>query len=932
MGSLVSKVADNSGLAGQDDLRTAGQQHLSIESTALLKSVTAKFTELERYSLRQVLQQVQHERVKSKTTTAAATGDHDKTQDNRRPFTLDESAFIDLLRIPSDGCDAAKLFFRSFHNLSIYPDHQGPSSPQTVALGIRDLLKPLAFYCHKLPDKSIHIHPTRAIFESFAQVPLPSQPQLPESNIHQVAQDGSSSADTVRASTDRTNDHNNNGSNSEGGGSLHRSKTMEDSLRDLTLHENFEWDPEDDLFTSTGPKVKAIDIVHVFAAVLWLIQTATQESMPPSSPSSKPSGASMASFLEQARRRVHDMIMYSRKDANIHDPVDLTTEAIDYDTFSHYVNRNMTNAFEILSPFFYNLFLIGDTMVQTAATTTSTAPHLTPDSVVKQEKKNKPLFPESSLDVPVATLGISFSDILTSTSLAALSTFVPLKHLKRSTPMTCLYSGNQHGFSMNQFEVHVCKYPAPTLLLLLVERISDSTLSLHGDNNRTGRGGNGTLSSPPTSHHQHHHSHHNLARRTSISFENMSARHRHSVSTGTLIGHSSGNGGGGGSGGGGGGGPTASPPFGNAGTWGVDTRRTSMDRARTASNSSLRSHPPPPPPRVLVEGQNLTGTLAEETTLSPPGSPSDVATTPSVTVTAAAATEPDASTSGHSAKTCPPPPFTPPRPTKHRMVLGAYVTETWKVSKSGWGNDACMLFELSPDFEVFPARKPTVGGGGGGGGGGRGGSGGGVGVGAGGSGSGSGSTTNNTASHSSSPDRRAYPFGGSSPLSGGGGGGGIGGSGGVQNGRLAGTATTTTTTARKHYVHFVKQVGIGFGGQDTESCMLFIDDNLRYGTFQQDYASGGNVYMNSAAGQRRAGFEVEFEIIDCEVWGLGGKEAKERQQKEWEFEQREANRRASIHIRGKDGEQDIDRDLLEMAGVLEPDRGHRHARRKSTAV
>ncbi|KAG0041578.1 Restriction of telomere capping protein 5, partial [Linnemannia elongata] len=140
---------------------------------------------------------------------------------------------------------------------------------------------------------------------------------------------------------------------------------------------------------------------------------------------------------------------------------------------------------------------------------------------------------------------------------------------------------------------------------------------------------------------------------------------------------------------------------------------------------------------------------------------------------------------------------TPRKAQKERMILGAYVTETWKVSKSGWGNDSFALFELSPCFEVFPAKKSP-------------------------------STGSSTAG--------ALP------------------------------------------------------------------------TAPQDFA-GGNVYM-SAGGARQSGFEVDFEIVECEVWGLGGPEAKARQQKEWDFEQREANRRATVHLRSKDGEQDIDRDLL----------------------
>ncbi|KAG0036764.1 Restriction of telomere capping protein 5, partial [Gryganskiella cystojenkinii] len=150
----------------------------------------------------------------------------------------------------------------------------------------------------------------------------------------------------------------------------------------------------------------------------------------------------------------------------------------------------------------------------------------------------------------------------------------------------------------------------------------------------------------------------------------------------------------------------------------------------------------------------------------------------------------------------------------------------------------------------------------------------------------------------------------------------------VGSGAEVGRSSSPATVApERHFIHFLKNAGVGFGGQESESCMLYMDDNLQFGNYRQDFA-GGNVYQ-SAGGVRQTGFQVEFEIVECEVWGLGGAEAKARQQKEWDFEQREANRRATVHLRGKDGEQEIDRDLLEMAGVIEPDRGHRHARRQS---
>ncbi|KAG0243103.1 hypothetical protein BGW41_002965 [Actinomortierella wolfii] len=776
MGSLVSKVADQGVDTGKDGAHDANLHYLSWESRSLMKSVSAKYSELERYSLRQVIQQVHREH----TQRSTASGSQDKAKDGPKPslpFMIDEEAFVNLLRIPTDGCEASKLFFRSFCNLSIYPDRLDTSSPQAQTLGVRDFLKPLAFYCHKLPDKSpTEANSIRAIFESFAEIPSPSS----------VAQSADADEPTDAVSDGITNN------DAQGDGKVKQSSVVEDSP--VALPEDVDWNPEDDLFSSQGPKVKAMDMVHVIAGTLWLLQVAASES---SSTTAKPL-ASITQCMEQAVKRVQDMIVYSRTDAHIHDPIDLTGESIDFVMFSKYANRNLANIFEILSPFFYNLFLIGNTMKPTAAE------HRAGKSVVVQGAEKKLMFPETAIEVPVATLGNSTSDILTPDTLALLSTFVPLKDLRRSVPMTCLYSGNLHGFSMNQFELHVCKYPAPTLFLIHVER--------HSDPAKESKSSNDIASSATT-----------MKRRTSISFENLSARHRHSISTGT------------------------SPSLSKTPTWGLDTRRTSIDRASTISSGSIRS---PPASSGSTDAPLQTG-LDTDTPAPHPETPPPQSTT--ITSSAPRLSIDDI----HSS----------PKPqsrSKQRMILGAYVTETWKASKSGWGNESCMLFELSPEFEVFPARKNGT-----------------------------------TASAPSST--KSHSYGSSPPTSNNG-----------RNVRLQ-AIPTTPFQQQRHFVHFLKNVGIGFGGQETESCMMFLDDNLRYGTFRQDFATGSNIYMNSG-GYRRAGYEIDFEIVECEVWGLGGQEAKARQQKEWDFEHREANRRASIHIRSKDGEQEIDRDLLEKEG------------------
>lgn len=536
---------------------------------------------------------------------------------------------------------------------------------------------------------------------------------------------------------------------------------MEDSLRDLTLQSNFEWNPEDDDFADHGAKVKALDLAEVVGGLLWLIQKIIVESpeginaLYNNGTTTLPSPRQgQLAHSKRAMDIVEHMIQYGRTTTHLHDPIDLTVETIDFGLFTKYISRNAPNLFEVLSQYFYSIFLIGNTMRHTEtlfAPISSSSVTPTGTGTGTGAAIGAKVLPGIS---PIPALQ-SPSDILTHDYLSLLSWFLPLQ--KTSPRLTSLYSGSKHGFSMNQFEVHVCKYPAPTLFLLLVERQKTVT---------------------PT-----------MNRRKSISFG--TARHRSSISN--------------------------SPPF---IPYGLEGRRSSLDRlagkmpiSPTSSGNVLNT---------IFDG---VATTEPEEGLSPD-------------------TQRNSTDMGSVQ-------VTPRRPVKERMVLGAYLTETWKVSKAGWGNDSFAVFELSPCFEVFPAKKKA------------------------------------STSSSSIPASRSPPHRTTSPRN--------------------NASPTDDPAANRHFVHFLKNAGVGFGGAESENCMLYMDDNLRYGNYRQDFA-GGNVYT-SAGGARQSGFDVEFEIVECEVWGLGGPEAKARQQKEWEFDQREANRRASIHLR-KDGEQDIDRDLL----------------------
>lgn len=737
MGAVHSLLHADSAPPGHQD--STGQQRLDAGQTAhskasskMLRDMTSKFSELELLSLRQVVQQLKTQQ-DTEQTKQAEQPEQNATGITPKPrLGLTEDTFAAYINIGPGQSRAEQLFFRSFCNLAAYPD--GPRSLAAEAapqcLTSRDLIKPLALYCQKVgEDTLMGVNPLKVIFESFA-----------DNSKAKVNTDDDKHSLETDASLPR-----------HGEGSLPRSKTMEDSLKDLTLHSNFEWNPEDDDLVESGPRVKAMDLVEILDGLFRLTRVIVAQSadtntkMDSNSNSHTPATPhTSGSHQHKAARIVEHIIQYSRTEPHVHDAVDLNAESIDYAMFSKFVWRNAPSMFAVLSSYFYSLFLIGHTLTPPAeagTTRTLTLPALSP--------------------IPVLD---SASTMLTPENLALLSWFLPPG---KSTPtMTNLYTGSVHGFSMNQFEVHVCKYPGPTLLLLLVERQTNAT---------------------PT-----------LGRRQSISFG--TARSRQSISG-------------------------ASPPYSNI-PWGIDNRRSSIDQLTARAPGSAGA----------AGASTLKGATVDESagSANKPGSLQDTSEAGTVPIV--------------------------PRKNKERMILGAYVTETWKVSKAGWGNDSFALFELSPTFEVFPAKKP-----------------------------------NNV--------QPPFPVRGSA------------------------SPPSAAATPHRHYIHFLKNAGVGFGGHDSESCMLYMDDNLHYGNYRQDFA-GGNVYM-SAGGARHSGFDIDFEVVECEVWGLGGAEAKTRQTRDWEFEQREANRRASVQLRGKNGEQDIDRDLLEMAGVIDPDRGHRHARRQS---
>ncbi|KAI1309989.1 Restriction of telomere capping protein 5 [Mortierella claussenii] len=760
--TATANTGVNNNAANSRHRASVDQHGLSWVSSKMQRDMAAKFSELELLSLRQVLQQLKDRQ--------------DEKEGQDRNASLQRETLQPQNQEATTKKDSRSLVGITEETFVVNSPDSRPDQDQPLDLTVRDMIKPLALYCHKVnEDILVDDKPLKAIFESFAErsstlsTTSPAAPGTPET-------ENDTTAATI--STELS-------SSPDGCLPLQRSKTIEDSLKDLTLQTNFEWNPEDEDAVEAGPRVKALDLVEILDGLFWLIQEvfkareADRNNEDGILDTAKVSGA-RTTTIESHRHRhralmmVENLVQYGKTSSRVlpHSqppPIDLATEMIDFATFSKYVSRNTPNLFEIVAQYFYSLFLIGNTLRPTQATAGCGL-------------KLPGVSPVPELDAA--------STIITPETLAMISWFLPLT--KTTPTMTKLYAGSLHGFSMNQFEVHVCKYPASTLLLLLVERQRTAT---------------------PT-----------VNRRSSISFASASSRHQRSMSSS----HS----------------PSYTVP------WGVNNQKPSVERLTGRSPMAMASTGGAL--STIHDGMASTSTALTTTTNNNNATDGHATSIENIPATIA---------SGASKK--------------ERLVLGAYVTETWKVSKSGWGNDTFAVLELSPCFEVFPAKKTP--------------------------------SSAAPGSKPSPPPSRSLPIR-------------------TLGSQQSAEGARTQQATNRHFVHFLKNAGIGFGGQESDSCILFMDDNLQYGSYKQDYA-GGNVYMG-AGGARQSGFEIDFEVVECEVWGLGGQDAKARQQKEWDFEQREANRRASIHLR-KDGEQEIDRDLLEMAGVLDPDRGHRHARRQS---
>ncbi|KAK1909410.1 Restriction of telomere capping protein 5 [Pyrenophora teres f. teres] len=99
---------------------------------------------------------------------------------------------------------------------------------------------------------------------------------------------------------------------------------------------------------------------------------------------------------------------------------------------------------------------------------------------------------------------------------------------------------------------------------------------------------------------------------------------------------------------------------------------------------------------------------------------------------------------------------------------------------------------------------------------------------------------------------------------------------------------------------------------------LHLDDALEFAVFTHLAEGGGSFLPSKLPARKDKDWQDRFEIECLEVWGCGGDEVAEEQRKTWAWEEREAEARRRINL--GTGDQELDRELLKMAGIISGDR------------
>lgn len=138
----------------------------------------------------------------------------------------------------------------------------------------------------------------------------------------------------------------------------------------------------------------------------------------------------------------------------------------------------------------------------------------------------------------------------------------------------------------------------------------------------------------------------------------------------------------------------------------------------------------------------------------------------------------------------------------------------------------------------------------------------------------------------------------------------------------------TGESKNDHYILYHHEIGIGFGAmnrqlpalhhQNDMKFILSLHNSLQHGVYQHEAYTPQPSFESATKTRQLLDFCIPFETDNIEVFGLGTAKDRETQAKEWQFEKKEASRRAGLNIRTAEG--DLDKELLKMAGIIDEDK------------
>lgn len=123
----------------------------------------------------------------------------------------------------------------------------------------------------------------------------------------------------------------------------------------------------------------------------------------------------------------------------------------------------------------------------------------------------------------------------------------------------------------------------------------------------------------------------------------------------------------------------------------------------------------------------------------------------------------------------------------------------------------------------------------------------------------------------------------------------------------------------ENYIYYHHDFGIGFGANDNHvtpsGFILYLQNTLQEGLYQYEAYPSQPTFESATKSRKNTNFTYKFDTENIEVFGLGNEKDRERQAREWKFEQQEADRRNGLNIRQADGK--LDKELLKMAGIID---------------